>query len=1245
MVNFDRLSSNIHVDGAIAVFNFSPEFFINANGEEPESLRWQQLKDDYDFWKIPSGYSPKKTRAYYVKRSTGAPITEFPSVMGIPMTYGGANRARCRALSSDIVEEEPFLIVPSFGLLGRYGDRARSFEFWLNTEPYPRTLFANILPEIINRTDYTAISADSGVFIGGNGFLSEVTGTDSYQNPENPFCKTIRLASGNASIEYRSHRVTMFGDNEYKFSFAARRRNTVDAAGFSLSIDYIDSETGQKISGSTFTTALESNTNWNVYEFQCRISETAYVEDVVLTVHINGPLDISSLSMTNIGADVIETVVKKTKIVEFFSDYGNSVTISADANFLYVDGHGNSESYDIGEWARPLYIVCTDRGTTFDVYINAALAMSIRLKREIVTHSGNDIGEWVVFYLSPAFKYIDLSTIAIYPNILEQDIQKIHMLFSYGLHNADVDNGVLHTKSFVASGANTTFSSQIMFPQTIGWNYGVSDGIDIDKKLTLRKYDFPRIIGGSQDYSISRDHDIGLYGRNIFNFPLDSEGVIRLSDIGTIDYIFIKVVPIAESARIVRIFAQSLPVSFELEYLKEPTPDTGDDPNNKILRVLGKMFGNNPETTYEEYKSIYSSYVADPSYRIKDYSEMSQIFPPSINESLLDTESPFLVGLNVKLMREQSDTALMTLFNSPNIELHFDDSCTFSYIALTSIDAVDSTNTLDKMLKDGDSDLPTISAEYFIDAPEGPIRDFRLIGNSTYCLYAHDNIMDIASYGTWYVSLPLSSFATYINGVPDLDFIIYSDQYQSPALISSLSKDYMTYEEFDMYAKRYLIAENSDVGYATNLLEYGDVQEWATNNDISNEEMGMSVSTLPKRLARFADRPVTTFITLDSPSRWPIKKYSSTKIERASIRSFIDFDASSNSVLDTRWEIFDGHAIRIPKDLNLYRYNLGYAVHMRSLSQIGRQPSFRRADFFSIASGDSPANMIEIGGHKIIVADDEDMNIDRPFSTHLSTETFPSNFMTREHGFYPHSYSDEALNVPIYFPLSKSLNIKSISFYINWRAETFRDEVGTELVSSIEYVTDTRTRRKMQFGVHVPDMLKPWIGRPLVQWEDGTSVGTFASIYVDGKQYVDGLSTAGLIECSRWHLIHIVFNEPLITDVQCSDTVYFVHKNELAVINFLQSYDIIVSPSDLFSQKFGTANTYLLYGDMSISGNDAWIDNHLMTFDGSGCLNMMLSDEDAGILMLMASEQSGASSPDLELTVLIDDTDIIISQE
>lgn len=1146
--NFSRFSSNIAEDGAIAVFDVLPTSNIGDpnTGDSNEyanditsmlgTIDW--LSPDIRFFEIPSSHCSKRANAYYLNKTQSTRSTEFPSVSGIPMNYGGAPLARYKALSSDIVGAEPFMLVPSMGMGSDHPDRARTFEAWLGIEPYAEATQLNVLPNHISNMDLNANFEITG------GTVTEETDPNIKWPALSSATKTQRL-SANAELGFvNPHSFVVNGGRKYTFGISMS--GTVGTlVNFTFRITTGSGITKEYIRTVTLTAVDSFNNlfgidfsigNWGFYTFDFIVDETLAENNCDLYISGDAEILISEAYLNDSTGGTLETVAKEEPIIQFGGPDGTKIVLSADADFLYLSGYGETSSFQVGEWGRPVYLACVDNEGTFEVYINASLVMSVSKTSKSETY-GDVKGDWVLFTLSRTFKYIDLSTIAIYNSILGEDIQKIHYLFGYGPKYNDVVDRNPHEEIYVADGSATNFSSNILFPQTTSFNIGISDGVDVSNQLSLPEYELPRIIGGSYDEVEYFDLDFDGFGAETFKFPTGSEAVLNpVEIINDAQYLFVMASP-----------------------FDDPSLPSASNTNGLIFQVSSTNIDLGCDFTFSD--------VGGGEILVEGviFGEATPFFSTQMSRKNL------LLVLNVAELRNHPNRDVAVIFNDPNIVYRFGDSCLYTYIAAATRDSVVGNGVVDK-----DNDFPAVSV---IETTDDGTTDILILGNVTYAIYPSPSTearqtLEIAASGIWRVSIPLTSFSTFINGNPDIDFIVYSDQSQAPQLITSLRTDLKSYDDVRDYVEQDLI--DRDITGDPAIAEYSDLQAEADANSLSYAQIAVDISSVAASLGRFANKSIQTFVTLDSQVRWPNKKYSDLTVENANTSGYIDFDRSSNSVLTTKWEIFDGFAIRIPKKIDLYKYDLGLTVHLSTLSLRKRRPTFRRADLFGIASGDRPSNQISVGsGSSIIVGNSKDVNINRPFSTHLVTETLPSNYMPKEHGFYPHGYSENDDIAQIYFYLTQDDVIKGMSFYINWRSETFRTVpdpltgLYEEIIGQLKYLDQLNNEYYIDIVAETIDpTTTPWLANLKTNFADAT-------IYIDGEANT-------IIEAGKWHQVYIDLLDNGRT--QLSDAgrkTIFLHQNSFAVLNYITSNSVKVSPLNLHAARFGLTDQSIFADDFS----------------------------------------------------------------
>jgi hypothetical protein len=1218
---FNRHSSNISIDGALAVFDILPTDDIAAvDGSEYVNglvsvTGINFLDSNIRYFPIQSSHCTKRSTAYYLNRR-GTRYAEFPQLGGVPMNYGGAPLARYKALSEDLVTEEPLLLVPTFGMTHGYDDRAKSLEFWINAEPYARNKYLNLFHDSI--ANLTPLTIDNHTVISGS--FIEVSDNTAYSSQRGSLTYQF---TGATEVDFLEP-FTLVGGKNYRFTVMLSNPSTQRTIDFNFSMvvgDQIRTETitFSPVNNDDFASGFSQEfglggTTWVQYASTIYVDELVGPSTTTLNVVSSNTIKMSELTIIDDDDGIVQTPTYRNTLIEFGGKTKTNVRISADAEFLYLEGYGEVSNFQVGEWARPLYVVCVDNVQTFDVYVDCERVMTITKNK--TGDYGSVVGEWALFYISPLFKYIDLSTISVYSNALGADIQRLHHLFGYGPKYNDIITNNQYDKIYVADGSATTFSSQVLFPQLHPFSLGEARGVSMSDYLALPEYQLPTLFNASYDDITITELTGELFGTRCFSMPIGSEMSLSLKDIGeNISYVFMSVSPSQIDAGIIcRVQAKNLSTFCDIKM----TPE-----NNGIKVSSNMTYATSSGITYGQYDYLVGggmgAYVDDPNYQAKTYREVAGQAAPFWTDT---TNAPqdFTVILNINALQNHEDVDIAALFGDSNLEFRFIGGIPYRTIAVASEDSVYANG----MLLDGETELPGISMDHKTkaDDPFGnpvwePVR--KILGKAEYALYPNEGKLDIAATGYWYVSIPLTNFASYLDGVPDLDFITYTDQGQSPQLVSSLSTDTMTYDEVEAWVDAELrgnvIVEpgtgnqwmeefQTDFGTPPNSVigdllweggfdpnfddiqfdagvilpidnpligEYDDLQKYTDSfdPDLPYSDLGISVDSSIPSLGRFADPVIRTYVTLDSPLRWPYKIYADLKTELASSRGFIDFDISPNSVVDTKWEIFDGFSIRIPRGINLFKYNLGFSVHISSKSLNTRRPTFRRAEFFGVSSGDFASNQISVGsGNTITIGDrNSDINIYTPYSTHLSTETVPSNYFSRELGFYPHGESDNVTVHPVYFKLASANRLRVISMYVMWRAETFRTTAPEDLIGTILY----------DDGVGHTGHIKVIA----VTDQSPSKAYQAANIVTDLENlvYVDGIED-GQLDVGRWHLVQINIG-PIISIAE--RPVKFKLENSRCIVNFVASHSVPLSATNLYASRFGTTDNAIFGDDFSSS--------------------------------------------------------------
>jgi hypothetical protein len=752
-------------------------------------------------------------------------------------------------------------------------------------------------------------------------------------------------------------------------------------------------------------------------------------------------------------------------------------------------------------------------------------------------------------------------------------------LFGAGPDYNEIVNNQQYNKTYVADGSATEFSGKMLFPQTQPFKFGYGSGIDVNNDyLALPSYVLPTLRGATYDDLVYGNLSTTDYGLMYFQMPTGAElSVSPKTEIGSdIDYIFIDVVsPInitgeEASFRICRVDAPSLDYAldfhfylittagdFDADDFSENDFNTGRN-NGRIVVV--PVYKEGTAKSYNEYESLSdpgTTFSNDLNYQISTYGEAAGT-GDLIYEKVIE-QTDFTLCLNIKELMLYADRIVSSLFSSEFFSLRFDDT-----VYLRSISFSNTNNLkMSGVLKSGETDIDAIQIDPMIDALGFDSRN--LIGRTTCSFYPNidttnglHRFIDIAANGYWKVNVPLTSMASYVNGNPDLDFIEYVDSEQRPQIVYNLNAIRQSYAEVQTH-----VYDNSNDLYSGAQTLF---------NTLQYEQVGINVVGGDQRLGRFYNPAVRTYVTLDSYYRWPHKSYENLIIEQAGLSRFIDFENSVRSVENCKWELFNGFGIRIPKNITLEKYELAYAVHLSTRSMAFKNPTFRRAEFFGVASGNNPYNAIATGsGQKVLISVDGVHDVDNSYSVNVPTESLPSNFMPREHGYYPH-VGREAVN--LVFPLGSDTS--SISFYMLWREESFGADNTT--FATIDYKNDTTTE---SLGL----VIVPTIQTPYEAKIDFTSTELVGVQELAGDIYIDGIFD-GTISANKWHLVHI--------DLNVAGQIAMPYQNtkmslltDRAVINYVSSHNRDVLPTNLYASRFGSSNYSVADTDSTTTMSDS----------------------------------------------------------
>jgi hypothetical protein len=1167
-----KYAMNIANDGPIAIYDILPMpevmddtvvggdgYYDNQEWPDPPHPTVLDEVDRWSYFKIPSNHTATNSNAYYLhSRSNGE--SEWPIVSGLPMLYGGTHRTRYALLNRDVSPSEPplpFLQTPSFGIGQTYPDRCRTIEWWMETDPYSHPVNMNMFddqtaiysPEMALGTHYTLV---------GSGFVKNPGGVPLY----NPDCNIISLDA--TTITFIKDQPVIPAKRVYTFAITVKNDGPNERADFTVTLkltqaqidlpplikEYTEIFQVYKADGwTTYNMEFVANEamTWPTVETKIYVDQLCYFTEMGLWAGQGGAWAKPGFD-SNSDVEFISTS-RPIEIMAVGGVNGSAVTLSADANYMYLRSVDQFDSYYVGEWGRQMHMALVDEGAKYGLYLNAERIMSV-LKRDTATTGV--AGEFILFYISPLFKYIDMATIAIYPQELPVDIMKLHYILGCGPKYNDVMAKMPYENVYIADGSAIDFSGHCLFPQSHSFQRGTSYGVNsVGNSLTLPEYSLPPMYNATHDDIVFELGSAQEYSLLYFKIP---DGAYmswspRRDVDDAINYVFIDVasllsnnVPGENITKICRVESKITPYVLDF-FIEIDLTTIGDFEDADFNRDFA---------TTEKRGSIYAKVYADAN----DVTG-TEVFRQEV------IQSDFSLVLNIAKLIEYSNRQVAIIFGDPEFNIVFDSGVELKSLSCAT-EAIMSANNI---WLPGETSINAIQVDGHYDDFGTDQRN--LLGNATYSVYPNVSVidgqdyifLDIAAAGYWKVNIPLVNLAAQINGVPDLDFIMYTDSERLPQVLSGLNTNRLTYSEISTYIMQRTQAA-IDAG------KYSAAQTLFSGTPYA--EVGLEVTNVVPTLGRFANPPVQTFVTLDSQSRWPFKDYSKLKTVKATTSMFVDFENSGASVLDSKWEIMNNFAIRVPKNVRLQRYELSYAVHLRTPSMTLQRPVLRSADFFGVASGTDIANSVSTGtGKNIYVGNQGSYNLGTTYSVHAPTETFASLYMPKLFGFFPHSQISVENEGSIIYKLTEDEPIQTLSFYMLWRGETFPNDptVYPGLVDKIGTLHYTNTS-----DVVTANTLRVTSGAGILKMNANLSFSTAGpSIWVDGI-------ANGLLWVNKWHLIQID-----VTDIKSNAN--FAHFNDKAVMNFITSSVQKLSPTKLYASRTGTPSFIVTASETPVLSN------------------------------------------------------------
>lgn len=1159
-----KYAMNIADDSPIAIYDILPDatamqvpgggdaYYENQEWPDPPHPTLLDEPNRWSWFRIPSGHTAHNSNAYYL-RSRYNGESEWPVVSGLPMLYGGLHRARYALLNRDVSVSEPplpFLQVPSFGIGQTYADRAKTLEWWMETDPYPHPVNMNMFD------DQTAIYSSEMA----EGTHYSLTGTGFVLNPAvtkpNDDCGVISL--DDTTITFIKDQPVVAAKKIYTFSITAKNFSVDPRADLTVSIKLTQARISEPDLVKTYTDTFQvyDTDDWITFNFEFVPSESMTFPTIEVSLYADKSMYLTEMGLwagqggqwmppgVDSNSDIeFFTTARPTEILSIGGVAGDAVTLSADDGYMYLRSVDSIDSYYVGEWGRQMYMCLVDEGETFSLYMNTERIMSVNKKNTATTGVA---GEYAIFYISPLFKYIDMSTIAVYTAQLSEDIMRLHYIFGGGPKYADVMNRMPYQDTFVADGSAVDFSGHALFPQSHSFNRGTSYGVDVTgNTLSLPDYPLPRLDNAEYSDIQFELSDAGEYSLLYFKIPENArmEWAPRV-DIGDdVRYVFIDVasllsnnVPGQEKQKICRVESGNTP--FVLDFFIEIDLLTdGEFEDSDFTRDF---------STTEKSGSVYAKMYENEEEAALDLG--TEVFRKNI------IQSDFSLVFNIDKLMNHDQYPIAVMFSDPNFKIIFDNQVDLKSFSCSTPENLRANN----ILFEGEDDLDAIQIDSRYDDFGTDTRN--VLQNATYSVYPNVSVidgndvifLDRAANGYWKVNIPLVNLAAFLNGKPDLDFIMYADSDRLPQIVSGLNTNRLTYSEVQTYILQRTQAMANAGTYAAAQTLFDGTQYGAVGVDVTN--------VIPT-LGRFANPSVQTFVTLDSQSRFPFKDYSRLSKVKATTNMFVEFENTAADVRTSKWEIFNNFAIRVPRNITLSKYELGYAVHLRSASLTLQRPVVRSADFFGVSSGNSVINAVTTGtGSRIYVGNENSYGVKTPYSIHIPTETFPSMYMPKSFGFYPHSQLSSQNDGNIVYQFIRTQGIKTVSFYMLWRGETFPVDAAVYpgLIDNVGFFNYT-------------DDLDATQTRALQVQSAAGVVKLTANLLFDNPGptiYVDGVED-GLLWVNKWHLVQINFD-----DVQSGMT--YSHANTKAVTNFVTASSDTIDVDQLYASRTGRPNiTYV----------------------------------------------------------------------
>jgi hypothetical protein len=162
--------------------------------------------------------------------------------------------------------------------------------------------------------------------------------------------------------------------------------------------------------------------------------------------------------------------------------------------FLTLRVDGQSGSYFVGEWDRPMLLAIRMSETSASLVVNGEEVVSLTLDPAQVILASKEFN-WIGFYAYADVPYIDIDCVGIYPYIVPNIVEKRRWVYgqAIGIPEAVGSNDVGTT--IIADYTVAKYAKNYLYPDMGSWNQGILENLITEgQRLSLPKYELPEVV-------------------------------------------------------------------------------------------------------------------------------------------------------------------------------------------------------------------------------------------------------------------------------------------------------------------------------------------------------------------------------------------------------------------------------------------------------------------------------------------------------------------------------------------------------------------------------------------------------------------------------------------------------------------------------------------------------------------------------------------------------------------------------